>query len=58
MEFAGAILSDSNAVGMVEMMIDATRNCFKPFTADRLFDWHAASFPMGRSGIFKITVAD
>jgi Fic family protein len=43
---------------MVEMMIDATHNCFKPLTADRLFDWHAALFPMGRSGIFKITVAD
>jgi Fic family protein len=58
MEFAGAIMSDRNVDGMVDMMIDATRNCFKPFTAERLFDWHAALFPMGRSGIFKITVAD
>jgi len=57
MEFAGAIMSDRNVDGMVEMMIDATRNCFNPLTADRLFDWHAALFPMGRSGIFKITVA-
>lgn len=58
MEFAGAISSDRNVDGMVEMMIDATNNCFKPLTKDRLFDWHAALFPMGRSGIFKITVAD
>jgi len=58
MEFAGAVMSDRNVDGMVEMMIDATHNCFKPLTADRLFDWHAALFPMGRSGIFKITVAD
>ncbi|MEI7596149.1 MAG: Fic family protein [Bacteroidota bacterium] len=58
MEFAGAIMSDRNVDGMVEMMIDATHNCFKPLTIDRLFDWHAALFPMGRSGIFKITVAD
>ena len=58
MEFAGAIMSDRNVDGMVEMMIDATRNCFKPLTIERLFDWHAALFPMGRSGIFKITVAD
>ncbi|MBN2729222.1 MAG: Fic family protein [Bacteroidales bacterium] len=58
MEFAGSIVSDRNVDGMVEMMIDATYNCFKPLTADRLFDWHAALFPMGRSGIFKITVAD
>ena len=58
MEFAGAIMSDRNVDGMVDMMIDATRNCFEPLTAERLFDWHAALFPMGRSGIFKITVAD
>jgi len=42
----------------VDMMIDATRNCFSPLTKERLFDWHAALFPMGRSGMFKITVAD
>ena len=58
MEFAGAIISDRNVDGMVEMMIDATKNCFNPLTIERLFDWHAALFPMGRSGIFKITVAD
>jgi len=58
MDFAGVITSDRNADGMVEIIIDATRNCFKPLTADRLFDWHAALFPMGRSGIFKISVAD
>lgn len=58
MEYAGAISSDRNVDGMVEMMIDATHNCFKPLSADRLFDWHAALFPMGRSGVFKITVAD
>ncbi len=58
MEFVGAIMSDRNVDGMVDMMIDATRNCFKPLTVERLFDWHAALFPMGRSGIFKITIAD
>lgn len=58
MEFAGSIMSDRNVDGMVEMMIDATRNCFKPLSRERLFDWHAALFPMGRSGIFKITVAN
>lgn len=58
MEFAGTIMSDRNVDGMVEIMIDATSNCFKPLTTERLFDWHAALFPMGRSGIFKITVAD
>jgi len=58
MEFAGTISSDRNVDGMVDMMIDATRNCLTPSTKERLFDWHAALFPMGRSGIFKITVAD
>ncbi len=58
MELAGSVDSDRNVDGMVEMMIDATNNCFKRLTADRLFDWHGALFPMGRSGIFKITVAD
>lgn len=58
MVFAGSIGSDRNVNGMVEMMLDATTNCFNPLTSDRLFDWHAALFPMGRSGMFKITVAD
>lgn len=58
MEFAGSIMPDRNVDGMVEMMIDATRNCFNALTKDRLFDWHAALFPMGRSGMFKIVVGD
>ena len=58
MEIAGSVDSDRNVDGVVEMMIDATQNCFKPLTADRLFDWHAALFPTGRSGMYKITVAD
>ncbi len=44
--------------GVVEMMLDATQNYKKPLSADRLFDWHAALFPTGRSGMHKITVAD
>jgi len=58
MEIAGSVESDRNVEGVVEMMMDATQNCFKPLTFDRLFDWHAALFPTGRSGMFKITVAD
>ena len=58
MEIAGNVGSDRNVDGMVDMMIDATHNCFKPLTSERLFDWHAALFPMGRSGAYKITVAD
>lgn len=57
MEIAGSVESDRNVEGVVEMMLDATQNCFKPLTSDRLFDWHAALFPTGRSGMYKITVA-
>lgn len=58
MEIAGTVDSDRNVDGVVEMMLDATQNCFSPLTADRLFDWHAALFPTGRSGMTKIMVAD
>jgi len=58
MEFAGATMSDRNVDGMVDMMIDATHNCFNPLTKERLCDWHAALFPMGRSGVFKIIIGD
>ncbi len=58
MEFEGIAPSDRNVDGMVDMLIDATRNCFEPLTKERLFDWHAALFPTGRSSIFKITVGD
>lgn len=58
MEIAGSVESDRNVDGIVEMMIDATQKCFKPLTADRLFDWHAALFQSGRSGMYKITVAN
>ncbi len=58
MEIAGSVESDRNVDGIVEMMLDATQNCYKPLSAERLFDWHAALFPTGRSGIFKITVSN
>jgi len=58
MEIAGSVASDRNVEGVVEMMLDATQNCFKPLTANRLFDWHAALFPTGRAGMYKITIAD
>ena len=58
MNIAGSVDSDRNVDGVVEMMLDATQNCFKPLTEERLFDWHAALFPTGRSGIYRITVAD
>jgi Fic family protein len=58
MEIAGSVESDRNVDGMVEMMIDATRNCYKPLSKERLFDWHASLFPTGRKGMSRITVGD
>jgi Fic family protein len=51
---AGAAPIDRNIEGIVEMMLDATRNYGEPLTYDRLFGWHAALFPSGRSGMQKI----
>lgn len=58
MEIAGSVESDRNVDGTVEMMLDATQNFFELLTSERLFDWHAALFPTGRSGMYKITIAD
>ena len=58
MEIAGSVESDRNVDGVVEMMLDATQNCYSPLTSERLFDWHSALFPTGRTGMYKITVGD
>ncbi len=58
MDIIGTVQSDRNVDGIVDMMMDAMQNCFMPLTANRLFGWHAALFPSGRSGMYKITVGD
>jgi Fic family protein len=56
MNVAGLIPADRNVEGVVEMMLDATQNFSAPLTTERLFNWHAALFPTGRSGMTKIIV--
>lgn len=56
MDIGGLVEADRNVEGVVEMMIDATQNYAQPLTAERLFGWHAALFPTGRSGMSRITV--
>jgi len=56
MDIAGVISSDRNIEGVVEMMLDATQNYLNPLTRDRLCGWHAALFPSGFSGMYKIEV--
>ena len=58
MDISGLIPSDRYVEGVVEMMLDATQKYNEPLTKERIFNWHAALFPTGRSGITKITVAD
>ena len=51
----GALPSaDCNVEGVVEMMLDATQHYRTPLTEERIFGWHAALFPTGRSGMRKI----
>lgn len=48
--------ADRNVEGIVEVMLDATEHYQDPLTDERLFGWHAALFPTGRSGATRITV--
>lgn len=55
MDIGELIPADRDVEGVVEMMLDATQRYHEPLTEDRLFGWHAALFPSGRSGMHKIT---
>ena len=56
LDFGGLTPADRDVEGVVEMMLDATQGYDRPLTARRLYDWHAALFPTGRSGISKIRI--
>ncbi|HTR31395.1 MAG TPA: Fic family protein [Puia sp.] len=58
MDIGGLIPADRHVEGIVEMMLDATQNYMAPLTDERLFSWHAAMFPTGRSGMQKIVVGN
>lgn len=49
--------SNRNIEGIVDMMLDATQTFDKSLSEERLFGWHSALFPTGRSGMYKIEVA-
>lgn len=48
--------SDRSVDGIVDLIMDATKKCNEPISSDRLLSWHAALFPTGQSGLYKITV--
>lgn len=56
-EIAGAVPAERNVEGVVEMLLDATQRYDEPLSDDRLYGWHAALFPTGRSGMYKIKTA-
>jgi len=54
LEISGMVYSERNVDGIVDLMIDATKNFDKELNKERLFSWHVALFPTGRSGMYKI----
>jgi Fic family protein len=56
-EIAGAVPAERDVEGVVEMLLDATQRYDEPLSDERLFGWHAALFPTGRSGMYKIKIA-
>lgn len=56
MDIGSAPPASRHIDGIVEMMLNATENYDEPLTEERLFGWHAALFPTGRSGMRDITV--
>jgi Fic family protein len=56
MDVGGLKPTDRNVEGVVEMMLDATRNYDQPLTEERVLAWHASLFPTGRSNMRRIRV--
>lgn len=48
--------AERDVEGIVEMTLDATQRFEQPVSRERLFGWHAALFPAGRSGMRRIDV--
>ena len=55
-DVAGPAPASRDVEGVVEMTLDAAQRFAEPLTKERLFGWHAALFPTGRSGMRRITV--
>lgn len=50
--------SSRDVDGMVELTLEAVQNYKDPLSKERLFAWHGALFPTGRSGLYEITVGN
>lgn len=58
LDVGGLKAIDRHTEGVVEMMLDATRQFQAPLSSKRLFAWHAAMFPTGRSGMNRIVAGN
>ncbi|MEX2170717.1 MAG: Fic family protein [Pirellulales bacterium] len=56
LDVGGLKKASRDVEGIVEMMLDATGNFEQELTKERLFAWHSALFPTGRSGMSRIAV--
>jgi Fic family protein len=56
MDIGALPAADRHVEGVVEMMLDATQDYGATLSEERIYGWHAALFPTGRSGIHKIDV--
>ena len=54
-DIGGLSDSDRTVDGIVDIVMDATSNHAQDLSLDRLLSWHAALFPLGYSGIHKIS---
>ncbi len=54
MDIGGLTAADRHVEGIVEVMLNATEKYGELLTEERLFGWHAAMFPTGRSGMKRI----
>ncbi|OGQ86616.1 MAG: cell filamentation protein Fic [Deltaproteobacteria bacterium RIFOXYD12_FULL_56_24] len=55
---AGVSGPDRYTEGLVEVLLDATRNYAQPLTVERLHGWQAALFPTGFSGLHRLAVGE
>ncbi len=58
LKYEGLPAPDHYTEGVVQIMLDAVQNNYNPLDSERFFAWHAALFPTGRSGMYRITVGD
>lgn len=56
LEVAGLPEPERGVEGVVEMMLEATQRYDLALDEERLFAWHAALFPSGWSGLYRINV--